>query len=152
MVDLTVLRLTGVGVPPYSARGLVQTLTPIEAARSLQRTINGRLVDTSFEGYRKFGSTIVGRDQQPPIMMWPGRRVLVDCITELAVSGDQTSETVIDGRPVVAGSARLDSGFTIYRPQLNMLVVDLSVDKDEWGAVVSWSLSLEEDTYEEPTE
>jgi len=34
-------------VPPYSARGLTQTLTPIAAAANMRRTINGELLDLS---------------------------------------------------------------------------------------------------------
>ncbi len=35
MADETVLSLLGLGVPPYSARGLTQTLEPLDQATSL---------------------------------------------------------------------------------------------------------------------
>jgi hypothetical protein len=154
-VELTVLRLSGVGVPPYSARGLVQTLTHIDGAASMGRTINGRLVDTSFIGHRKYATQIMGRDQQPPALggLWPGHPIRVDSVVELAKQGDHLDQDIIDGRIVVPGSARMESGFTFYRPRLYCMLVSFSVERDEWGAVVAWSLALEEnETPEVPTE
>ena len=58
MSDETTLVLSGIGVPPYCARGLTQTLAPIEAAGSQRRTVNGTLVDLSLTQFRKYRSTI----------------------------------------------------------------------------------------------
>jgi hypothetical protein len=100
----TVLRLTGVGIPPYSARGLRQTLVPIGAAAQLRRTINGTLRDFSAEQFRKYSSVIQGDDQQPPAVdgVWPGRQVTVHCITEVGVSAPAGTET--DTAPATATS------------------------------------------------
>lgn len=138
----TVLTLSGVGVPPYSARGLQQTITPIGASVQLHRTINGALRDFSAPQFKKFSSVITGNDMDPPAVdgVWPGKEVTVACIAELAVAG---SKSVFD-RPAVAGSVRQEGGFTFYRPILTMRVVDFEVRRDEWGAAVSWTMELEE--------
>jgi len=137
-----VLTLSGMGVPPYSARGASQTLEPIQAAQQLRRTINGDLIDLSRPEFRKYRWTISCADQQPPAVdgVWPGRVVTVDCISELSyrTSGGAPS------RPVVSGSSRTEGDYTLYRPSLTMRVVSFSQDTDEYGATVSWSLELEE--------
>lgn len=138
----TILVLEGMGVPPYSARGLTQTLEPIAAAPDLRRTVNGTLINLSAAEFRKYRSSIRGNDQDPPAVeaVWPGKVLTVDCIVELAY------ESMTDGpaRSVVSGSSRSADGFTFYRPQLTMMVVGFSVERDEWGAAVGWALELEE--------
>src|SRR5678815_5858840 len=82
----TLLSFTGAGIPPYSARGLKQTMAPIDESKQLRRTINGSLKDLSVDQFHKYKSTITGDDQQPPAAsgMWPGNIIVVDCIVELA--------------------------------------------------------------------
>jgi hypothetical protein len=139
--DETLLVLTGLGIPDYSARALVQTLQPVEATVAVQRTINGELMDWSFDQFRKYKSTISCTDQQAPAIdgIWPGQEVTVDCVSELCypVGGSP-------GRPVVDGSERTVGGFVFYRPQLTMLVTGYSASQDEYGATVQWQLELEE--------
>jgi hypothetical protein len=139
----TVLKIRGIGVPPYSARGLKQTLEVIDQATQLRRTVNGSLKDISFAGFRKYKSEISGSDQQPPNFngKWPGLQVVVDCIAELAYAQDdgETPE-----RPVVPGSQFVEGAHTSYRPRLTMRIVNLSINHDEYGRQVDWSLSLEE--------
>lgn len=141
MADETVLSLLGLGVPPYSARGLTQTLEPIDQAANVQRTINGELIDLSSAAFRKFKSTISGTDQRPPSCdgLWPGRQIVVDCIEDLAYPEGGTPQ-----RPVVEGSSFAEAGFTYYRPRLTMVVTDFQLSRDEYGAQVGWSMSLEE--------
>ena len=137
-----VMTLSGMGVPPYSARGASQTLEPIQAAQQLRRTINGELIDLSRPEFRKYRSTISCADQQPPAIdgVWPGQILTVGCIAELSyrTSGGAPS------RPVVSGSSRTEGDYTLYRPSLTMRVVSFSQDTDEYGATVSWSIELEE--------
>ena len=138
----TDLVITTMGVSPYSARGLKQTLTPIKQASQVKRTVNGNLKDISFEGFHKYESEISGTDMEPPAIdnIWPGLQVTIDCIYELSyltVGGSP-------GRTVVSGSSRTSGDFTIYRPQLIMRIVNFNCDRDEYGAAVSWSMSLEE--------
>ena len=142
MADETLLTLSGIGVPPYSARGLTQSLEPIDGAVQLRRTVNGALADLSYETFRKYKSTISGQDQEPPAIdgVWPGQLVEVGCIAELCFL---TSA----GGPVhtaVIGSARVEGDFSFYRPVLTMRVVGFSVSRDEYGATVSWQMQLEE--------
>jgi hypothetical protein len=138
---LTTLAITGVGVPPYSARGLHQTVQPIAGAAQLKRTVNAELIDVSDVLFRKYASQISGSDQDPPAIdgIWPGLQVVVDCVFELsyAVGGSPS-------RSVVAGSSRTEAGFTFYRPQLTMLITDFNVNRDEWGNATSWTMNLEE--------
>lgn len=138
----TLLVLSTFGVPPYSARGLTQTLEPIEASVVMRRTVNGALLDLSASQFRKYRSTIACDDQQPPAVdgVWPGRLVTVDCAAELSFLTSGGSP----GRPVVTGSSRVEGVFTFYRPQLSMRVTAFSVNRDEYNAAVNWQMTLEE--------
>ncbi|MGR9441697.1 hypothetical protein [Rhizobium leguminosarum] len=142
MANETVLVLTGIGVAPYSARGLEQSLQPIDGAGQLRRTINGTLVDLSETQLRKLTSTISGTDQLAPAVngVWPGKVVTVDCIAELCYPTSGGSPD----RSVVSGSSRIEGAMTYYRPQLTMMVTDWQLKRDEYGAQVSWTLEIEE--------
>ena len=137
-----VLTLSGIGVPPYSARGASQTLEPIGSSQQLRRTINGELIDISRAEFRKYRSTISCVDQQPPAIdgVWPGQVLTVGCISELSY----LTAGGAPARPLVSGSSRTEGDYTFYRPSLTMRVVAFSQDTDESGATVSWSLQLEE--------
>lgn len=140
----TVLRLEGIGVPPYSARGLTQSLEPISMSQHIERSINGRLIDFSYEPMRKYRSTISGADQRPPAVdgVWSGKLVIVECIAELGKWGGPDN---LQREPVDYDSFRSEKGFTYYRPRLIMMVTNWQMDQDEWEAGVGWSLDLEED-------
>jgi hypothetical protein len=138
----TLLVLSGMGVAPYSARGLTQTLEPIGAAGSMRRTINGELIDLSASQFRKYRSTITCSDMEAPALdgIWPGQVLTVDCVASLSyVTSGGSAE-----RAVVPGSLKTNGSFTAYRPRLAMRVINHSEDVDEWGAVVGWTLELEE--------
>ena len=137
----TLLVLSGIGVPAYSARGLTQTLQPIEAAGSQRRTVNGTLVDLSLSQFRKYRSTIRCSDMEAPALdgIWPGATVTVQCVVELCFPAGGTPERI-----AVTGSVRTEGGFTFYRPRLVMQVIGHSIEKNEWGAVTGWTLELEE--------
>lgn len=142
MTDDTLLVITGAAIAPYSARGLTQTLEPIEAAANLRRTINGTLRDISASQMRKYKSTVTGKDNNAPAFggVWPGKVVTVDCVAELCfLTAGGAPE-----RPAVPGSVRTDGDFTFYRPRLVMRVVAFSSSLEEWRADCSWSLQLEE--------
>lgn len=136
----TLLVLSGVGVPPYSARGIKQTLEPIRSAANIRRNVNGRLRNLSKAEFKKFQTTINGSDVDPPADMWPGDLVTVDCVAE-------RSYLTIGGAPerdVVEGSSRTEGEFTFYRPRLEMMVTDIQAGKDEYPADTNWTLRLEE--------
>jgi hypothetical protein len=138
----THLVISGLGFSPYAARGLTQTLAPIEQAKQLRRTASGKLVDISVEQFRKYRSTISCTDHRVPAIdgIWPGMVVTVSCIAELShpVGGSPS-------RPVVAGSLREEDGYVFYRPVLVMRVVDVGPSTDEFAAEVAWTLELEEE-------
>lgn len=139
----TWLTLSGIGVPPYSARGLQQTLTPINQSANIMRTWNGVLRDLTLPNFRKYVSSISGSDQNPPACdgVWQGKVVTVDCLAYLSYA---TGLVGAPFRPVVSGSSYTQDGFTFYRPQLVMMVVGFDQQEDEWAAGVQWSMDLEE--------
>jgi hypothetical protein len=142
MSNETLLVLSGHGVQPYSARGLSQTLDPIEASANLRRSINGVLHDLSQAQFRKYKSTISCSDQTAPALdgVWPGVVLTVDCVAELSYKTSGGSPQ----RSVVSGSSRTDGAFTFYRPTMSMRVMNYSTSEDEYGRTVQWSLELEE--------
>ena len=137
----TLLVITGL-ITPYSARGLQQTLEPIPQAGQLRRTVNGALVDLSVPALRKYASTISTNDQAVPALngVWPGAQVTVDCVAELAF----LTATGSADRTIVPDSSRTSGAWTFYRPRLTMRIVEYQTQTDEWNAVVSWSMRLEE--------
>lgn len=137
----TLLEMTGIGVPPYSARGVSQSLAPIEQAAHIVRAINGALLDLSYVPFQKYRSTISCEDQTPPAVdgVWPGKLVTVHCVAELCVVEGGTP-----ARPVAYGSTRTEAGWTFYRPVLEMMVLAFNTETDEYGAAIGWSMDLEE--------
>ena len=168
----TDLRLEGVGCdkgfPPFSARGCVQSLTPLSQG-VLRRTINGKLMCVGDKGHRKFQSTISCTDQAPPAFekLWAGARLEVGCIQSLTQAVPVGAVTVfLEREPLtchafdslgkmcplekVEGTCvflppRFPGGFITYRPSLIMLVKGYHLETDEWGASVGWRLELEEE-------
>lgn len=129
-------------LPFYSARGLTQTLAPIDGSLFQMRTVNAELVDLSVPRFRKFRSVISATDVRPPSRddVWPGLIVLVGCAYLLSYPtiGGAPSRTPVSGSQIVEGS------FTFYQPQLTMMVGKMSGSFDEWAAGYSWSIALEE--------
>ena len=133
------------GVNPYSARGLSGTLSPISLAQGddkLARTVNGTLISLAAPQMRKYRLEVGGDDQAPPALdgLWVGMEVAVDCHVEMAylTAGGSPSLTP------VSGSSYTEGDYTYYRMRLQMIVVEWNVERDEWGAAVSWATSLEE--------
>ncbi len=139
--SFTVLGISGAGIPTYSARGLHQTIEPISVGVNVRRTVNGLLVNLAPLQFAKYKSRITGSDVDPPAVdgIFPGEPLTVDCIAELSFLTGAAAQ-----RPAVPNSERTDGAWTFYRPQLEMMVVGFSLDTDEWGAQVAWSLDLEE--------
>lgn len=141
MVD-TVLVMSGIGVPRYSARGLKQTLEPVEQAVQNARTINGVLHDLSDENFKKYKSVITGADQRSPALsgIFPGMIVEVDCAVELAYDANLSPSPYT--RDMVPGSLREEEGFWFYRPRLTMRVNTFAIEEDEWQREVGWTMEL----------
>lgn len=138
----TLLVLSSMGIPLYSARGLTQTLTPIEQAKNYRRDINGNLVDLSNDNFRKYSSTITCKDFNTPAIdgIYVGQVLTVSCVSELSYPTSGGSPM----RSVVSGSSRTVGSFTFYRPIMNMMVIGYSTSTDEYMGEVSWQLDLEE--------
>jgi hypothetical protein len=137
----TILKIIGMGIPLYSARGCTQTYQPIAAAKVLRRTINGDLVDVSYSQFDKYSTEITCKDMRAPSLdgVWPGREVTVWCVAELVAPSGQPIT-----RQVVTGSDYTEDGFYHYRPILDMRMVEYQVGVEEWAASVNWKLQLEE--------
>lgn len=138
----TLLAITGIGLAPYSARGLTMTLEPIEQSKQTKRTINGELKDTSVAIFQKYRATVSCQDANAPAFdkNWPGKSLTVDCVAELSY----VTMGGTPGRTVVTDSSRTDGAYTFYRPRLTMFVTSWNVSTDEYGAVTSWNMELEE--------
>lgn len=139
---MTILAINGIHIAPQSARGITQTLEPIEQIKQTRRTVNGSLKDIAAAQFRKYRSTLSCSDMNGLAFdsNWPGKSVVVDCVVELSfktIGGSQ-------GRTAVAGSTRVSGDTTFYCPQLTMRVMNYSLQEDDYGKVVSWSLELEE--------
>jgi hypothetical protein len=153
---------------PFSAREVIQTLTPIPQG-TLRRTINGTLVCVGNIGHRKFSSTISCKDQSAPAFegLWKGTLLKVGCVqalTHLILKG--TKKIQLEREPLslhfvdVSGkvwSAKkpkdrqllipndFPGGHISYCPWLIMRVKNYQLETDEWGLTVGWTLELEEE-------
>lgn len=140
--EKTLLVLDGMGVPLYSARGLTQTLTPIQGQSVVRRTINGTPRDLSLPVAKKYDSTISCTDLAPPASdnIWAGRIVVVHCVAELS-----RALAASPSRQVVPGSEITEGNFVRYRPILTMMIVEApSLTMEEYTARRSWSMKLTE--------
>ena len=128
-------------IPLYAARGLTQSLGPIDAAKQMRRTINGELINVAFDPFKKYTTSITCTDRDAPAFskLWPGALIVVDCVTELAYRTGGTPE-----RPVVPGSERVVGNFTYFRPRLTMRVMNNPNSMAEWQADNNWTLEAEE--------
>lgn len=141
--DFTELRIEGAEVPPFSARGITQTLEPISEASKLERAVNGQMIDFSLPAMKKYRSRISCTDLNvgPIGGLWPGKVVTVDCVSELAFP---TAQPELQERTAVSGSERTVGAWTFYRPSLTMICVGWNSSFDEYHGSTSWSYDLEE--------
>jgi hypothetical protein len=138
----TLLVLDGIGIPLYSARGLTQTIKPIDQAAQTRRTLNGILKDLSYSQFRKLTTTLSCKDQRPPSLnnVWPGTTVTMHCVQRLTYPVGGTPM-----RPAVIGSTIQEGDFVSYLPILQvMLVKPWELSTDEWPADVTWQSEWEE--------
>lgn len=137
------LILSTMGIPLYSSRGLVQTLTAVPESKPRPRyTINGELVHIGLNSLRRYESVITCVDQQAPAFggLWIGQAVTVNCVVELAYK-------TVGGSPertVVSGSSHVVGDFTLYRPQISFMCVDWELGMAEYGHDYQWKLTLME--------
>jgi hypothetical protein len=146
LLVLTPLATATPVLTPYAARGLTQTLELISGGGAgqsqwLRRDVNGNLQDVSDIRFRKYRSTVSCRDGETPCVdnAWIGLQVQVSCIVELSYpTGGSPARTV------VTGSTRTQGSITYYRPQLTCLVASIKNSAQEYAALNSWEVDLEE--------
>lgn len=134
---------------PYSARGLTQTLDLISGVGGangsssawLRRDVNGFLRSVADNRFRKYRSVVSCRDGETPCLdgAWIGETVVVSCAVELSFPSGGFPQ-----RPMVSGSERVQGSFIYYRPELTMIVAGISNSFQEYQAINSWSVTLEE--------
>jgi hypothetical protein len=162
----TILSIDGIAFPVGSARGISETIEPIQAGE-LRRTVNGTLVDLTRSEFRKYAVRLSCDDQGFPALdgIWTGQQVTISCASEMRQRAATTEITL--GRDAVAGSVRAENPTTgapitvsdvtgrvvtlasapaivSYRPALVCRVVSWSGDFAEWDAENGWYISLEE--------
>ncbi len=139
----TILIMTPMGVPLWSAGGINQTLTPTPSAKPApKRTINGEARFLGGNQMRKYDSVITCTDLAAPAFggLWPGDVITVHCVQELAYKTIGGSAE----RSVVAGSSYVEGAYTMYRPIIDFMVVDWENAFEEWEAENQWRLTLTE--------
>ena len=140
-VEGTILTITGMGIAPYSARGLSQQIAPITEASNLRRSINGRAMNWSHAQFQKYATKITCTDMNVPALdgIWPGQEFTMECACNLAHHMYAAPQ-----RPVVEGSDYQEGEFIFYRPVLEVQFVNFDYPFDEWGAKVGWTMDFVE--------
>jgi len=144
MTETTKLRLSPIGIPPYSARGITEEFT-LDGNAQLARTVNNVLIDLSAQQDEKYKLTITCSDQQMPYLdgVKRGMQLIVDSATEFTyMTGGSPARPVAETTDDPA--TRSEGAVTFYRPRLTMLVADYRLNNDEAGAVCGWTLDLVE--------
>lgn len=145
---LVITPLSGVDgfwLPPFSARGLTQTLEQIGSDNAVgtlvRRDINGDLVDLTQPQFRKYATTITCKDVHAPTLddAWIGQLVQIDCALELNYPTGRSAS-----RTEVPGSSRQEGHFTFYRPRITVRIVSVSHGFEEYGADYNWKLGAQE--------
>jgi hypothetical protein len=164
----TNLILSRGGFPPFSARGCVQHLMPIESGM-MRRTINGKLVYIGKSLMHKYRSIISCEDKTSLALdgIWRGSDLRVGCIQfiwqkvqgkEAVLERDPVEGSVfamtskqqergikeVYGRKIILHAMEEEETFVSYRPWLDMRVVSFSLMTNEWGLQAGWRLELEE--------
>jgi hypothetical protein len=67
MPEFTLLSIDGITIPDYAARRMVVTVTP-EDNGSMERDVNGILVDLTLTSFHKLHVSIAGSDKEAPTL------------------------------------------------------------------------------------
>lgn len=162
----TILTVTGVGLPPLSARQCTQILEMVPLGK-LCRTVNGKLLYTGDKMHQKYTTLIKGADKHPAGFdaLQRGQHVQVGCIQRLWQEG--SSAVIQLGRPAVEGSILVmdvqqkllsfiqeeptvirilveEKAYISYRPILEMCLTEMNLSTIEWESGSEWYLRLEE--------
>jgi hypothetical protein len=140
------LRISGDEFPPTSVRGVTETLKPIDNPQFDKYSLSIQCSDKNappFDGLREgnWRRTVNGGLVD---LSGNGSVVSIDAISELAYrTGGSPAAT--PRRTPVSGSSRTDGDFTFYRPHFPAMgLISMSMDTDEYGAVVKWQAVFEE--------
>lgn len=167
----TLLTISGVGLPPMSARGCTQELIPIPNGE-FRKTVNGALVFVKTSDYQRYRTIIKCSDMNCPAVgnIWMGSKVEIGCIQNIWQNADSSCHSIkllkipADNSVVVIDEQQrylkhildeesvvhiLDDNisgqiFISYRPKLDMLITDFRVETNEWELKTSWILCAEE--------
>lgn len=145
MANETVFVMSGPGLPPYSSRGITQTLEPIEAAGVFARTVNGKLINLAPAQFALFRTTVSCKDVEAPAFngLKKGDHITMDCAVELGYHTGSDSPS----RPVVAGSSRVVGNYTYYRPEITVVITNWTCSRDEYGHITEYQFEGEEFEY-----
>lgn len=128
-------------ISPYSVRGLTERIE-LDFEPQIVRNWNGDPIDVTPPQFKKYRVTVQVSDMDSPPLdgVFTGMTLTIDCVTEFCY------ETASAGgsRTAVSGSERFDTdnNLTFYRPQLDVMVESYTIDTDEAGAVVGWTLVM----------
>lgn len=159
---------------PYSDRQMQETMSPIEGAAVIRRSINGTLLSIGDFNFRKYGLSVSGTDVHPPNLgdVFPGDNILITPISRLNQrvdpeggsdvylhanrSIDESSVMFTDlyGREVSPAYSTTHNSITLisladplivsYRPRLSMIITSWNMNEAEKDSMVSWSFEAEE--------
>jgi len=137
---VSLLKISPMGVPPYSARQAIQSLDPIAAV--FGRTVDGEIIDLTPPQFRLWKTSISCTDTQSPAIngISIGMVVVIECVAEIKWKTDGGSPD----RPIVDGSEREDGEWTYGRPILTMMITNHSVQMNEFQRAISWKIDAEE--------
>lgn len=157
------------GLPPFSARGCEQELTPISDGE-FHRDINGDLIYLGQYTHAKYKSVIRCNDKAAIATdgLYRGREIELGCIQRLWQKFDANQTEVFLDKVPVLGSLYAYSedeieipiphakgkhiilqtpnpgGYICYRPLLIMRIINYSLNTNEWGIKVGWQMECEE--------
>ncbi len=165
----TVLSISSLGFPIFSARGCEQILEPISQDHQFFRNIDGDLI---FNGHscKKYKTRIQCKDHYPPATdrLTIGDIVEVSCLSTLcqtyinikqSLEIELQKKAVIDSIDVSCDHQNIPfelKGTTIflpsvsgnvlvsYRPILTMRFLGYSFSTHEWDMTTEWSMTFEE--------
>ena len=120
----TLLSIDGITFPDAAVRGITATLR-LDTNGSLERDVNGNMVDLTLTAFRKYRASVSCSDFEAPDLdgIYKG-------------SGPHTVRLI----PKLGVSDSTDGTLT-----LSMMVEEFEVSTHEWDTTVDWSIELVEE-------
>lgn len=168
----SLLKIQGVGLPPFSARGCKQELVPIPNG-VFRNTVNGKLMFLKTSDLQRYKTIIKCNDVNTPTLgnLFIGNEIEIECIQSIWQAVDPKTEKVELIRDYVPDSIVLinknckefnfeinglelsinpvcdEQLFVTFRPKLKMKITNFYSSNDEWELNSSWQLEAEESGY-----